>query len=627
MMAHAKKNFWGLTAGALGVVYGDIGTSPLYALRVSLSGLPINEVNVFGVLSLIFWALIFIVSVKYLMILLRADNNGEGGILALLALIKRSNPHKTKWLLIISVLGSGLVFGDGMLTPAISVLSAVEGLALYTTDLSYVVLPLTIAMLLGIFYFQSKGTGKIGFIFGPILLLWFLVIGFVGLKQIIAYPEILAALHIKYAILFFVENKWTAYLLLGGVFLVLTGGEALYADLGHFGRKPIQITWFTIVLPALILNYFGQGVYVLHHPEALSNPFYALIAPEYLLPMIILATCATVIASQAVISATFSLTKQAILLGFYPHIPIIQTSQQARGQIYIPQINHLLAIGTILLVLIFKSSDALADAYGIAVNGVMLFTSILIVELSLKNWSVLKISLIPAFCIFIATDLAFLGANLHKIATGGWLPMTVATLCAVIMLSWYRGRQYLYNKYHLNHEKHDKLLRQLFYKKIQVLHKSSAVFVTDIYDHSGGAFLRFLKTNCLRPERTMIVNYVVHNVPRVSMKERFNFTEIKDGIYRLTLTYGFMDTVSVPESLEYAQNNKLLPFDVDVQTLHYFIEGPTVVAARDDSHRLFFILQKHIFAFLVRNYSAHINIAFYQLPYDRTIAIGSYYVL
>ena len=365
-----------LSLAALGVVYGDIGTSPLYALRVSLRGMPINLIDVLGVLSLIFWSLIIVISIKYLVILLAADNDGEGGILALSALVKRKNGNPSKLFFMIGVFGAGLMLGDGMLTPAISVISALEGIDVFVPQFSPWVLPLTCLILMALFFVQSYGTGKIGFIFGPIIFMWFCMIAFLGVVQIIDNPLVLNAVNPYYAFEFFYQNGFRGYIVLGSVFLVMTGGEALYADLGHFGKVPIRMTWFFLVLPCLLLNYFGQGAYLLTHPEAIINPFYMLAPSWFAVPLIIIATMATIIASQSVISATFSLTKQAVLLGLYPHLPIIQTSHLQRGQIYIPQMNVILGLGTLLLVLTFKNSDALTHAYGIAVNLVMVLLPI-----------------------------------------------------------------------------------------------------------------------------------------------------------------------------------------------------------------------------------------------------------
>lgn len=622
----ASQSLPSLSLTALGVVYGDIGTSPLYALRESLGDMPINLIDVLGVLSLIFWSLILVISIKYLIILLTADNDGEGGILALSSLIKRKHSNPSKLFMIIGILGAGLMLGDGMLTPAISVISALEGVNVFAPVFSSWIIPLTCLVLFFIFFMQSVGTAKIGFIFGPIILMWFCTIAVLGGIHIIQNPVVLNAINPYYAFEFFYQNGWRGYALLGGVFLVMTGGEALYADLGHFGKAPIRLTWFMLVLPCLLLSYFGQGAYLLEHPEAVANPFYML-APDWLaIPLVGLATLATIIASQAVISATFSLTKQAVLLGLYPHLPIIQTSGFQRGQIYIPQMNLILAIGTLILVLTFKNSNAMTHAYGIAVNLVMMLTSLLVMYLVIHNWRWNPIAVI-ALCLFFGIiDTAFLGANLQKLMTGGWVPIVFATACAFIMYTWDMGRRYLHQTYYMKKEAFSKILKQLDYRSINRLPDTLAIFITDIYDNSGGSFLHFLKLNRTLPEHILILNYTVENIPYVSSANRFQIHCLKNNICELTLHYGFMDTVSIPQALYVANDRNLLPFAVDIDSAMYFIEIPHVVASRK-YHTMWFYWQEKLFAFLVRNYSVNLNIDFYQLPYNRTVAIGTYYVI
>lgn len=621
-----KQSIFPLALAALGVVYGDIGTSPLYAMRGSLDGLIINTTNVFGVLSLIFWSLIFVISIKYLIILFRADNNGEGGILALLALIKRTSSDKAKLFLMIAIFGSGLVLGDGMLTPAISILSAIEGVEVFAPELASWILPITALILIVIFSLQSMGTAKIGGVFGPVLLIWFCTLAILGMIQIIHNPVVLKAINPWYAFEFFLANGWRGYALLGGVFLVVTGGEALYADLGHFGKNPIRLAWFFVVLPSLILNYFGQGACLLTHPAAITNPFYLLVPAKFTLPLTILATIATVIASQAVISATFSLTKQAVLLGFFPHLPIIQTSKFEKGQIYIPQMNKILAVGALLLIFIFKNSNALTHAYGIAVNLVMLLTSLLIVQIAIKKWKWNWFATIGIVAFLGTIDIAFLGANIQKLDTGGWIPVAFALLCATVMFTWNKGRIYLHDTYYMKKEKIAKLFRQLEYKCINLLPKSTAIFITDIYDKSGGNFLQFLKMNRILPEHILIINHVVAPIPYVSLAERFQLKCLKNNIYKLKLNYGFMDMISIPHSLDVANELGILPFPIDTKTATYFIEISNVVVSREQANMPFF-WQETLFSFLVRSYSSNLNIDFYHLPYDRTIGIGTYYMI
>ncbi len=615
-----------LSLAALGVVFGDIGTSPLYAMRACLYGLPINLVNVLGILSLIFWSLIIVISIKYLIILFRADNDGEGGVLSLIALLKQFDKSRVNIFFILGMFGAGLLLGDGMLTPAISVLSAIEGLDVIFPSLSNWVLPLTIVILVGIFSVQSLGTARIGFYFGPIILIWFVTIGVLGIAQIIKNPIVLMALNPFFAFEFFHLHGWTGYALLGGVFLVVTGGEALYADLGHFGKKPIRLSWFLVVLPGLLLNYFGQGAYLLSHPMGIINPFYMLAPGWFSVVLLIMATMATIIASQAVISATFSLTKQAVLLGLYPHLPIVQTSREAKGQIYIPQMNLILALGTVLLVLLFKSTDALTHAYGIAVNLDMLITNILVIYLAVKKWRWNPIVLFLVFGTLVTIDLAFLGANLQKLWTGGWLPVLFAFACTFIMYTWYAGRLYLCETYYMKKEEFSKILKQLDYKSLYRLPQATAIFITDIYDKSGGSFLHFLKMNRTLPEHVLIVNYSVDNVPYVASENRFEVSCLNKNICELTLHYGYMDTVSVPQALYVANDRGILPFAINIDTATYLIEIPNIVASRK-KQTMWFYWQEKLFAFLVRNYSTNLNIEFYQVPFNRTMAIGTYYII
>lgn len=625
-MSPERQAVLSLSLAALGIVYGDIGTSPLYALRESLHGVAISLPAILGVLSLVFWSLILVISIKYLVILLRADNDGEGGILALLALIKRVSVDRPKLFFFIGVFGAGLMLGDGMLTPAISVLSAIEGFHVIDPCLSEGVVPITCIIMVALFALQSCGTEKIGFIFGPVILIWLIILAILGTSQIIQHPVVLNAVNPLYGVEFLYQNGWKGYALLGGIFLVVTGGEALYADLGHFGKKPIRFSWFFIVLPCLLLNYFGQGANLLVHPEAIVNPFYLLAPRWFCFPLLILATLATIIASQAVISATFSLTKQAVLLGLYPHLQIVQTSVTKVGQIYVPQMNLVLAIGTLLLIVTFKNSNALTHAYGIAVNFVMVLTSILIMYFAIKKWQWGWISIVCLFSFFGMIDLVFLGANIQKLFTGGWVPVLFATICSFIMYTWNKGRTYLYNTYSLRKEKLSKILKQLDYKCLNRLPDTTAIFITDIYDRSGGSFLHFLKLNRTLPGHILILNYLVQNIPYVSWDNRFQITHLNDNICELTLQYGFMDTVSVPLALSIANERGLLPFLIDVDTTTYMLEIPNVVASRE-LKTLWFFWQEKLFAFLVRNYSANLNIEFYQLPFDRTIAIGTYYMI
>jgi KUP system potassium uptake protein len=617
--AHSKKII-PLTLATLGVVYGDIGTSVLYAMRQSLQGIAVNPENVLGVLSLIFWALILIISIKYICFILRADNQGEGGVLALFALLKSDN-NTGRWFFLLGILGAGLLLGDGMLTPAISVLSAVEGLHMISSDFSPFVLPLTVAILLGLFLSQRAGTAKIGSYFGPIILLWFITIAILGVAKIIQNPMVLAAINPYYAVLFFLNNGWTGYALLGGVFLVVTGGEALYADLGHFGKKPIRLGWFLIALPSLLLNYFGQGAHLLLDPSAIVNPFYALSPTWFSYPLVILATLATIIASQAVISAIFSLAKQAVLLDLYPRIKIIQTSNTQSGQIYVPQMNAILMIGTIFLVLFFQSAGALANAYGIAVNLVMLGVTLMVMRLARRHWQWSLFKVLAIFSVFLFIELAFLGANLQKVTSGGFLPLLFAFFCTIIMVTWHHGMEYLRKEYYMEKVGLPEVINQFDPEELNKVRHSTSVFITDPYDDSGGCFLHYLKLNHIMPEHVLIVSVMIENYPFVSLVDRYKLTTLGKGIHRLILHYGFTQLINIPDALEKAEQLKIFPFYLDLDEVNYLVEI-THISVTMRKHTLLFHWQEKLFAFLMRN--AALDIEFLHLPYNRTIAMGTY---
>jgi KUP system potassium uptake protein len=620
-----KQTLFPLSVAALGVVYGDIGTSPLYAMRESLRGLPIDSMSILGILSIIFWSLTAIISIKYLIVLLRADNHGEGGILALLALVNRTTgAHKTTLLFFIGIFGAGLILGDGMLTPSISVLSAVEGIDIVFPSPSDFVTPVTCTILVLLFSVQRLGTTKIGFIFGPIILIWFLTLAALGIPHIMHNPTVLKAINPLYAIHFFQTTGWTGYALLGGVFLVATGAEALYADLGHFGKKPIRMSWFIIALPALLLNYFGQGAFLLEHPEAITNPFY-LSAPSWsLILLLCIATMATIIASQAVISATYSIVRQAIILGLYPRMPIIQTSPTIEGQVYIPQMNLVLLIGALFLILIFKNASALTHAYGIAVNLDMVLTTALALFVAYNQWRWRWLALLFLLLGFI--DLAFLGANLQKLSTGGWMPISLALSCALLMYTWHEGRAYLGEKYYIEKSVIDKILDQFDFRAFNRIPDTTAVFITDVYDQSGSMILNFLRTNLILPENIILVNYMSENIPHVPNNNRFEVTELTPNICALTLRYGFMDTISIPSALAVVHEYTALPFQINLKRMMYLIEIPNVVASRKEK-TFWHYWRAKVFAFLVRNYSAIMDIEFYHLPFNYTLAVGAYYII
>jgi KUP system potassium uptake protein len=615
-----------LALAALGVVFGDIGTSPLYALRESLHGLQATTTNVYGVLSLIFWSLIVIISIKYTILIFKADNHGEGGTLALLALLQHKNKNSNKLYYLCAIFGAGLLLGDGMLTPAISVTSAIEGLHIASPKFDNFVLPIACLLLIGLFLIQRRGTARIGAAFGPLIFLWFIAISYTGILQIIEHPSVFEAINPWYAYAFFKENGFHGYILLGGVFLAVTGGEALYADLGHFGKNPIRRSWFFIALPALIMNYFGQGAYLINNPGALANPFFMMAPSWFFIPLLLIATIATIIASQAIITATFSLTKQAVLLGLYPTISIIHTSKEHYGQIYIPQMNFFLLIGTLCLVLIFKNSSGLANAYGIAVNLTMLMVITLVACAALKIWKWSLTRVIIIFSFFISIDLLFLGANLHKSLTGGWIPIVFALIIAFLMHTWKIGMDYLKKTYYIKEQELATYLEESHYLERIHIPNSTAIFVTDIYDQSGSNFLRLLKMDVMLPEYILIVNYTIENRPYVSYKYRFEIIEINQKITKLILHFGFMDIISIPQAIYVANDRGLLPFPVDIEKTPYLIDISNIIATKERKS-LWFYWHEQLFAFLTRNYSAHLNIEFYQLPYEKTIGVGTYRVI
>lgn len=625
-MDNSDKVSYGLAVSALGVVFGDIGTSPLYALKVTLGNLPVNPLGVLGVLSLIFWCLVLIISIKYLVIIFRADNNGEGGIIALLALLKNKGTKYRFIFYIVAIFGAGLLLGDGMLTPAISVIGALEGLETVSSSFAPYILPTACVILAFIFMIQSRGSAKIGYLFGPLIIIWFCTIGILGLIQISAYPKILIAMNPYYAIYFLATAGKEGYLLLGGIFLVVTGGEALFADIGHFGKNPIRMSWFFLAFPCLFLNYFGQGANLIMHPEAINNPFFMIAPSWFYLPLVMIATVATIIASQAVISAIFSLTKQAILLGLCPRFPVKQTSAERIGQIYIPQINIILFLGTILFSLTFQTSDNLAHAYGIAVNLYMLLVDAMVAyaAISIWNWSRYKVGAI--FGLFLFIDCAFLGANSHKFLTGGWVPVMFAFVVAIVMYTWRTGLEYLQTNFYMDNEGVSRILKALNYKKLNQLPGVTAIFITDVYDKSGGSLFNFLKLSRTVPEHILIVDYTVDTVPYVAKSQRYEIKSLDDRVSKIILHYGFMENISIPYALGKIAKKNLLPFELNVEHATYLVEMSNIFASRT-KRTLTFHWQEKLFAFLMRNYSANVNIEFFQLPYNKTIAIGSYCVM
>ncbi len=609
-----------LTLSALGVVYGDIGTSPLYAFQQCFAGehpLPVTPANVLGILSLIFWALILIVSVKYLAIVMRASNRGEGGILALMSVAfpERTPKSGRRRALLISlgVFGAALLYGDGMITPAISVLSAIEGINVATPALERFVIPLTIVTLIGLFAAQCKGTGKVGAVFGPVMVVWFAALAALGIGGILKYPTVIHSLNPWLGIHFLITGGWTGFVVLGAVFLAVTGAEALYADMGHFGVRPIRIAWFGCVLPGLFLNYLGQGALVLSDPEAIKNPFY-LLAPHWALyPLVGLSTAATVIASQALISGAFSLTIQAVQLGYLPRIAVKHTSSQERGQIYMPHVNWFLLVACIGLVLGFRSSSNLASAYGIAVTLTMITTTILFYFAArrLWEWSAWKAGLVCG--IFLMVESVFFAANLLKVFNGGWFPLAVGLVIFILMATWKRGRVLVWQKIKpatmplevfLDDHGIQKLLRV----------PGTAVFMSGNPDGTPIALLHNLKHNKVLHQRNLLLSIVTDEVPTVNSDRRYEVDKLAGGFQRIVAHYGFMEEPNVPELLAAAPIDGP-PFNLNATT--FFLSRELVVPAKSKNMMLW---RQWVFALLSRN--AQSANSFYRIPANRVIELG-----
>jgi KUP system potassium uptake protein len=602
--------------GALGIVYGDIGTSPLYAMRECFHGphavLP-TAANVLGVLSVIFWALILIISIKYLVFVMRADNHGEGGILALIALI-RQRWGERGLLIGLGLFGAALFYGDGMITPAISVLSAVEGLKVATPFLGAYVLPVTVLILIGLFLFQYRGTARVGAIFGPVLVVWFLTIGVVGLAQLVQTPGVLVALNPLYAVRLFLDNGARGFLVLGAAFLAVTGGEALYADMGHFGAYPIRRTWFCFVLPALLLNYFGQGALLLRNPTAAENLFYHTAPRWSVYPLVLLATVATVIASQAVISGAFSLTRQAVQLGYSPRLDIEHTSAQEIGQIYIPGMNWTLMLTCIGLVMGFKSSSNLAAAYGIAVTTTMVLTSVLlfVVARQIWGWGWLTTGVLMAF--FLSIDLAFFGANLIKIPHGGWFPLVVAAVVFTVMTTWRQGRHLLAQRLGPNSRPLRSFLQDITLHPPQRV-PGTAVFMTRYVNSTPVALFLNLKHNKVLHERVVLLSVLTEDIPYVPMSERLALERPADEFYCLVIHYGFMETPDIPGALAQA---KALELVIKPAETTYFLGRETLFATPRPGMAIW---REKLFAIMARNERSATE--FFRLPRDRVLELGT----
>lgn len=618
-----------LSLGALGVVFGDIGTSPLYALRECFGeyGLVPNEANILGILSLIFWTMIIIICVKYMAFVMRADNKGEGGILSLMALAVRSQGSKDtsnrRWAMtILGLFGAAVLYGDGVITPAISVLSAMEGLTLVAPKFEPFIIPLTIFVINAIFLMQKYGTGKIGIVFGPIILIWFTVLGALGAYGMFENLHVFEALIPTHAVEFFLENGWHGFIVLGSVVLVVTGGEALYADMGHFGKRPIRLAWFFVALPALVLNYFGQGALLLNNPEAVSNPFY-LLAPKWaLLPMVCLSTMATVIASQALISGVFSITRQAIQLGFCPRIAIVHTSSREIGQIYVPAVNWAMFIGVIWLVLTFKSSSNLAAAYGIAVTATMVITTVLAYEVARQkwNWSLLKASSI--FGTFFIIDMAFFSANIRKITHGGWVPLVIGAVIYLLMTTWQKGRQILFRRLkERSMPIEDFCLKLLREPPFRV--PGTAIYMTGDPWGVPAPLLHNLKHNKVLHQRVAILTIQTREVPFVSKKDRVSIQEVIPNMYRILAYYGFMEIPKMKHILE-ACRQRDINFSVSETT--FVLGRETIIASKNGpaperaNEPRMFHWRERLFAVMSKN--AERPTAFFRIPPNQVIEVG-----
>jgi KUP system potassium uptake protein len=608
-----------LTLGALGVVYGDIGTSPLYAFKECFNGphaLPVTPQNILGVLSLVFWSLILVISVKYLLYVMRADNRGEGGILALMALA-RSEDRSNSWLQLtlvsLGLFGSALLYGDGIITPAITTLSAMEGLDVVTHAFHPFILPLTVVVLIALFAFQRRGTGQIGSVFGPVMVLWFGILAVLGGRQVVEMPSVLAAANPWHALRFFAENRWLGFLALGSVFLVVTGGEALYADMGHFGRRPIQVAWFWLVMPALLLNYFGQGALLLRHPEAVKNPFFNLSPDWFLIPLTALATVAAVIASQAVISGAFSLTRQAVQLGYTPRVNILHTSREEIGQIYIPGLNWLMMLATIGLVLGFRSSSALAAAYGIAVTSTMVITTLLAYVVARRVWGRHPVWAGLITAVFLLIDVAFFSANATKILHGGWLPIVVAAAVFLVMTTWKRGRDILAERL-ASTSLPARALVEDSGRGLLARVPGTAIFLSSGAGSAPIALLHNVKHNRVLHEKNVFLTVQTEEVPHVPHEQRVKVEELGNGFWSVIARYGFMEDPHLPRALRLASESGL---DIDPQRATYFLSRNTLLPSKRPSMARW---REYLFMFLSRNASRPPQ--FFRIPANRVIELG-----
>ena len=615
---HAQGSLARLMVGAMGIVYGDIGTSPLYAIREAFAGhhkLALDQAHILGVLSLIFWSMVLVVTIKYVVFTMRADNKGEGGSLALLALIshKVEGARWTTGIVLLGVFATALFYGDSMITPAISVLSAVEGLTVINPGFSVLVVPLAVVLLVGVFVIQRRGTARVGALFGPIMVVYFTVLAVLGIANIIAAPRVLLALNPWYALHFFSLDGFQAFLALGSVVLAVTGAEALYTDMGHFGKQPIRMSWLTVVMPALMLNYLGQGALLMVEPEAVSSPFYHLAPSWALIPLVVLTTLATIIASQAVISGAFSITQQAIQLGFLPRLSIKFTSAEAQGQIYIPFINWGLLVCVLTLVLAFQSSSNLAAAYGIAVTGAMTIDTILLGVVIFLLWRWNRYLAFALLGLFLVVDLTYFSANLTKVPAGGWVPLAIGLSIFTLLTTWSRGRKLVQDKLSQSSMPIDVFIKSACASTTRV--PGTAVFLTSTSNGVPHALLHNMKHNKILHERVVFLTVMIENVPYVPATRRIEVIDMGQNFYRIIIHYGFMQDPDIPRALALAADHGLV---FKMMETSFFLSRQTLVTSSKPGMPLW---REKVFSWMMRN--ATNAMEFFKLPSNRVVELGS----
>ncbi|MBU3564368.1 MULTISPECIES: potassium transporter Kup [unclassified Polynucleobacter] len=618
---HQKGGLATLALGAIGIVFGDIGTSPLYALKVCFdpqNGIPMTTESIFGVISMIFWSFILVVSLKYLLFVMRANNHGEGGILSLMALALRTAKTKSKRsivIMVVGVLGACLFYGDAVITPAISVLSAIEGTTVVSDSFIPYVIPITIGILLCLFLFEKKGTSVVGALFGPVMLVWFGSLALMGFNQIQDAPQIIGALNPIHALQFMTQDAGIAFAVTGSIFLVLTGAEALYADMGHFGIRPIKYAWFLLVMPCLLINYFGQGAMLLAHPETVSNPFFLMVPESYTFALVVLATLATVIASQACISGAYSMTSEAILLGFLPRMKIAFTSAKEKGQIYVPFINWVLCFVVIGIVLAFKKSENLANAYGVAVSTTMLLTTLLaaVVMKALWKWNSILVAIIIS-C-FLVIDVGFFTANLVKLFEGGWFPVVIASICFLLMMTWYQGRQIVRERVLNDGIRLDTFITSLLLNPPHRV-EGTAIFLTAHVDYLPVSFLHNLKHNHILHDRVFFLKCSIWDVPYVSDDQRLTLKELGPNIYVVRAVYGFKETPDTNQILALLESQFDLKFDL--MNTSFFLSRDTIVPTTLPGMAIW---RERLFAWMYQNAGRQSD--FFKIPANRLVELGA----